>query len=144
MHRPRSQLRSIRSALALAPSRLFSSYRVPRAQLVPRISPSSTASLKHKCLPTWIGKCLPTRVTYRHTCGALSSRFLSSPFPLPPHCLSFSVFFSLLALVPVPPARAIHVPQCTVRVSAGSERAARNRCLQLPLRNILLKGALRL
>lgn len=39
--------------------------------------------------------------------------------------------------------RAIHVPLCSPPVSAGSERAARNRCLQLSLRNILLKGALR-
>lgn len=72
-------------------------------------------------LPTYVRRILPSRLI----AVSLSSSLVVS---LRPAAL---------------PARAIHVPLYSPPVSAGSERAARNRCLQLSLRNILLKGALR-
>lgn len=141
MHRPRSQLRSISVRSSRSLSRARSPLLSPRPSLtvrLPRVSPfRAKPPLKHKCLPTWIGKCLPTRVTYRHTCGALPSHLaailLPSPllvfFPSLSPCHSFARSLALSTFRFVPsfclsplsrtlhwPARAIHVPLYSPRI----------------------------
>lgn len=124
MHRPRSQLRSIKESLSLSLSP-STSYRVPRVTFSSLALPlPSWASLKRECvyLSTWIGKCLPTRVTYRHIrAGLLPSRFIARH-----RCLSPQGRFLFTACSPLP----AHVQYTLLygpRYLPASERAARNR-----------------